>query len=70
MNIPLTGTETESQQYLISKLMLAKTRGNTEVSIPENGFTDEMKDWLTRNGIPYSYNSGTFEFEINLTENN
>jgi hypothetical protein len=71
MNINLTDIHKkhDSVQRLISKIVLAKTGNRNELSIPENGFTDEMKDWLTDNEIPYSYNTGTFEFEINLTEN-
>jgi hypothetical protein len=71
MNINLNDIhkKPKSVRDLIINIVEYRADNKSEVSIPENGFTDEMKAWLTRNQIPYSYNTGTFEFEINLTEN-
>jgi hypothetical protein len=59
----------QSVQQLISQMVLARTHNKNRLSIPEADFTDEMKDWLTDNKVDYSFNDRTFEFEINLKNN-
>jgi len=68
MNINLNNIhkKPESVQKLISEIVLAKTQGKDELCIAENSMTDDIKRWLTANDIPYSYNVGIFEWEIEL----